>query len=63
MRPVGKMVRVCVCVEVTEVCRITINNPPSFLVCKGRKEGGRKGEGERRKGDEGVEAGSTKGNH
>lgn len=45
MSPVEEMVLVCVhvFVEITEVCRITINNPHPLTAQKERREGGRKG--------------------
>lgn len=46
------------CVEVTGVCRIIINNPPLLLVHNGEREGGREGITEWRKIDKGARAGS-----
>lgn len=51
------------CVEVTGVCRIIINNPPLLLVHNEGREGGREGIREWRKSDKGPRVGSWRGNH
>lgn len=48
MRPMGKTVQARV--EVKEVCRIPINNPPPVHVYEERREGRRRGGRECRKG-------------
>lgn len=48
----GNGICVHVCVEITEVCGITINNPPPILAHKKEKGGGI------RQNDRGAEAGS-----
>lgn len=48
MRPLGKTEQPRV--EVKEVCRIPINNPPPVLVYKKKRDGGSKGGRECRKG-------------